>query len=260
MTFVENSTDKSRSNIFSSCLVRMNEEWGSVLEPVVIKPGQVLSYEDARATILYFPINCVVADLVSPTSWFAAAVQETDQRTDDSIQVGIYGPEDVVGLPGLLSVGISGRRSVVEFGGHALRCQVSAARRIMERDPGSREVIHSYVALLLEELGQQAAAEQRLDVSDRVAAYLWRMVQASGENVITITHAHISKRLGARRPSVTESINALVKLGIIEQIDRGRILIKSFDEIGKIVKRAWPAMQNTREVFRSRMISVAIAS
>lgn len=170
----------------------------------------------------------------------------------------MHGDTGMVGIQALISNSLSSRMTMVDHGGQALRCQISAARRVLDGSPASRELLMSFTALALEELAQQAAAQQRLSVPERVAAYLLETMTLLREQTLPLTHIHISKRLGCRRPSVTEALTALQNEGTIRQVDKGRIDVLNEAALRASVELAWPSLFHGRQAFTERLIANAI--
>ena len=172
----------------------------------------------------------------------------------------MHGGGDLVSFQALLSDGLSSRRSVVDYGGQAVRCQVDAARRLVREQPEALRLVLDYTALALDESAQLAAGEVQLKVLDRVSAYLLQMVRLLGETVIPVTHIRIGERLGIRRPSVTESLQTLETEGLISQVDKGRVDVKDVAGLEKRVGAAWPMLHQARQSFIDRVERTSVAS
>lgn len=245
------------TNKIVAALVEIDNDWQTILERVTVRPGQTLVHGGARPALLHFPINSVCVDLVSPTGWAPGPLTRPDGKLnldkDNTVQVAMHGDMGVVGIQALISNNLSSRMTVVDHGGQALRCQVSAARRLMDNSAASRELLLNYTALMLEELAQQAAAQQRLGVPERVAAYLLETVTLLGETTLPLTHIHISKRLGCRRPSVTEALTAMQNEEVIRQVDKGRIDVVNQAQLRLRVEAAWPSAFHGRHAFADRL-------
>jgi CRP-like cAMP-binding protein len=244
-----------QTNKIAAALVRIDNEWESIFERVTVRPGQTLVHGGTRPALLHFPINSVCVDLVSPTGWSPSTtpVSVAGENKDNTVQVAMHGDTGIVGIQAMISNSLSSRMTVVDHGGQALRCQITAARRVMEASPTSRELVLNYTALVLEELSQQAAAQQRLGVPERVAAYLLETATMLGEQTLPLTHIQISKRLGCRRPSVTEALTAMQNESVIRQVDKGRIDIVNEPALRMRVEAAWPSMVHARHAFADRL-------
>lgn len=252
------------TNKIVQALVDIDSEWENIFERVTVRPGQTLVHGGTRPALLHFPINAVCVDLVSPTGWAPGpGTPRTDGKLqlnlekDNTVQVAMHGDCGIVGIQALISNSLSSRMTVVDHGGQALRCQIAAARRVMEGSQASRELIMTYTALVLEELAQQAAAQQRLGVPERVAAYLLETAMLLGEQTLPLTHIQISKRLGTRRPSVTEALAAMTNEGLIRQVDKGRIDVLNEPALRARVECAWPSLFHSRQAFTERLSSAA---
>ncbi len=250
------------TNKIVAALIHIDQDWQDIFERVTVRPGQTLIHGGTRPALLHFPINSICVDLVSPTGWSpstsAGSVTIAGENKDNTVQVAMHGDTGIVGIQALISNSLSSRMTVVDHGGQALRCQVSAARRMMDQSPASRELLMSFTALMLEELSQQAAAQQRLGVPERVAAYLLETMMQLRETTLPLTHIHISKRLGARRPSVTEAITALTNEGVVRQVDKGRIEVLNEHALRARVEAEWPSLFHGRQGFTERLSASAM--
>ncbi|WP_082557932.1 Crp/Fnr family transcriptional regulator [Methylobacterium sp. Leaf361] len=247
------------TNKIVAALVQIDDSWVDVFERVTVRPGQTLVHGGTRPALLHFPINSVCVDLVSPTGWSpsAAPASVAGENKDNTVQVAMHGDAGMVGIQALISNSLSSRMTVVDHGGQALRCQISAARRMMDSSPASRELLLNFTALALEELAQQAAGQQRLGVPERVAAYLLETLNLLREQTLPLTHIHISKRLGCRRPSVTEALTAMTNEGVLRQVDKGRIEVLNEHALRARVEGAWPSLFHGRQAFTERLSAAA---
>ena len=223
--------------------------WEDICERVTLKPGTVIVHGGSRPTLVHFPINCVVVDLVSTLG---------DNLRHNEIQVAMHGRSDIVGCSALLSTGLSSRRSVVDHGGQAVRCSVDAARRLLSESPEGRAIVMDYAALAIDECAQLAAGEVQLKVVERVAAHLVQLAGILEDTVIPVTHIRIGERLGIRRTSVTESLQTLEAAGLISQADKGRVDIRDLEGLKKRVQLAWPMLGHARQAFSERLTRVAL--
>lgn len=235
---------EGKTNSLLRALLSVSEGWDDICERVTLKPGTIVAHGGTRPSMLHFPINCVVSDVASTLG---------SNLRHNEIQVAMHGQGDLVSFQALLSDSLSSRRSVVDHGDQAIRCQVEAARRLVREQEGALRLVLDYTALALDESAQLAACEVQLKVLDRVSAYLLQLVRLLGETVIPITHIRIGERLGIRRPSVTESLQALETAGVISQVDKGRVDVTNVDELEKRVGAAWPMLHQARQSFIDRV-------
>src|ERR1700689_1934713 len=92
----------------------------SVLEPVVLPFGAVVYESHSKIGHVYFPSDCFVSMLTTVDS-------------ERAVEVGLIGPEGMVGVPMALGVAVSPFRAVVQGGGMALRMTTAEFRLVFNK-------------------------------------------------------------------------------------------------------------------------------
>lgn len=234
-----------KSNTIVSALVKTSVGWADLFERVTLKAGNRITHQGMRPSFVYFPIDAVVSELVTP---------EGPKKTTDDMLVSMLGGEDVVGVQALLDAAPSPTTGFVEIGGSALRCSAQAGRRFAEEHPDGREILQAYLVLAQTESLQWLSFSLQRSVTDRLTAYLYWMREVSKEDMLPVTHRGISKKTGIRRPSLTEkAMPALVQAGLVEQVSDGRIDIKAPHRMGELMLEIWPLFGQHRQAFRDAL-------
>jgi CRP-like cAMP-binding protein len=183
----------------------------SGLAPVTLSFGQVLYEPGKPMRNVYFPSACLVSLLTIAEGHLA-------------LEVGMVGPEGMLGVPLALGIGVSPVRALVQGDGPALR--MGRARFLSEfrsSAPLHRAVL-TYVHALMGQITQTAACNRFHVVDSRLARWLLmtRDRVASGE--FRMTHEFLSHMLGVRREGVSEAASGFQDEGLIEY-SRGKIRI-----------------------------------
>lgn len=174
------------------------------LEPVALRPRQVLYWRAARVEHLYF----IEDGLVS-------ALAPTGER--EEVEVWLVGREGMVGLPALLGETTSFYRRVVQIGGTALRLSVGDFRHVVDGMPSVRQHFLRYAQAVLVQAAQNAACAARHSVEQRVARWLMQASDGLGRLAVPMTHALLARLIGVRRSSVTVVIGRLEEAGLLRQ-------------------------------------------
>ena len=110
-----------------------------------------------------------------------------------------------------------------------------------------------YVDLQLAEAWQTAGSAMDHDNEARVATWLLRVSRVLGSDYVPVTHVQMSRRMGIRRPSVTNAVGALEAAGVVKQRGRGRIDIVNVKALNELAQEVWPLMVNHRKEFRGAL-------
>lgn len=185
------------------------------LEPVELAFGRVLSQPGDRIREVYFPVDCLVSLLTLVDSRRAA-------------EVGIVGPEGMVGLSVALGAKVSPVRAVVLGSGTAMR--IDAARFRVEFQNSSRLQRESlrFTHSLMAQISQTAACNRFHTVGQRLARWLLMTRDRVMSNRFRLTHEFLAHMLGVRRVGVTQAASTLQQRKLISY-SHGSITILDSD-------------------------------
>lgn len=190
---------RSRLRVLASC---------DQLELVL---AQVLHESGERIRDVYFPLNCVIALMIS---------LDNGAR----LEVGIIGNEGMLGTPLLLGVRDSLQHAVVQGAGAALRMSATAFRRLCKEDAALRQAMNLYIQVRMNQLAQTAACTHRHDVESRVARWMLMTRDRALSDGFHLTHEFLADMFGVRRVSITQAAGSLQGRGLISY-RRGEITI-----------------------------------
>ena len=159
------------------------------LEPVKLKRGDVVYYQDEPIRYVYFPENCIISQL-------------TVFSDGSSIESGIVGREGMAGVSVALAHTKSPREAFVQTSGRSFRMETETFRRALE-SRGLYELVLGYSSAFYEQVAQAGACSNHHTASQRLARLLLMLHDRVDGNRFFLTHDFIAQMLGIHRPSVT---------------------------------------------------------
>jgi CRP-like cAMP-binding protein len=181
------------------------------LEPVDLAFGQILYEPHAKIRHVYFPSDCLVSLLTSVDAHRAA-------------EVGLVGPEGMVGVPVALGIAVSPFLAVVQGGGSALRMKTADLHREFDRSSVLQREMYRFTHLLMTQVAQTAACNRFHVVTQRMARWLLMTRDRVNSNEFRITQEFLARMLGVRRVGITVAASSLQKRKLI-RCSRGTITI-----------------------------------
>ena len=192
-----------RNRILASLPPEDAERLRPHLEHVPLRLGEVLIERLEPIDHVYF----IEAGISSDTA-------VTDEG--EEMEVGIIGPEGLVGIAAVLDMDSTSNRSFMQAPGMAQRIRVEELRQAMDESPTLRRVLHRFVHAFLAQTSQTAGCNGRHTLDQRLARWLLMAQDRLGDD-LPLTHEFLSIMLGVRRSGVTIALGALAQAGIIEQ-------------------------------------------
>ena len=142
----------------------------------------------------------------------------------EAAEVGMIGPEGVIGLPLLFGTDRSSVEAMVQSGGFAYRLPAEMFQRAMEERPAARALLLRYAMAFNVQVTMTAACNGRHRVEQRLARWLLMASDRTEGDEFAMTHEFLSMMLAVRRAGVTVAAGALQKAGFI-RYEQGRIRI-----------------------------------
>jgi CRP-like cAMP-binding protein len=173
------------------------------LAAVKLAFGDVLYESGERIREVYFPGKSVVSLLTV-----------VDGR--NALEVGLVGPEGMVGIPLALGMGTSPVRALVQGAGDAMRMSTASFRKAYEANPPLRRQLHRYTHALMAQITQTAACNRFHVVEARLARWLLMTRDRVGSPQFRLTQEFLSHMLGVRRVGVSQAASTLQRRGLIE--------------------------------------------
>jgi CRP-like cAMP-binding protein len=181
------------------------------LEPVELASRQTLHAPDEPIGSVYFP----------ETGYLSRLAPMDD---GDSAEVGLIGPEGMVGLAILHGSDRDGFEIIVQVPGTALRIDAAAFREELDRIPALQALLHRYALAHFEQVARTAACNGRHQTDQRLARWLLMAHDRVEGDEFPMTHEFLSMMLGVRRAGITVAAGQLQKAGLI-RYERGRMEI-----------------------------------
>ena len=170
--------------------------------------GDSLQREHVKISAAYF-VNSGIASLI---------VQTGDGR---SVEVGIAGREDMIGLPLVAGLQAYSHSVVMQIPGEGFMVDGSVLQRQLRSLPGLRETLIKRLGIRSLQLAQNAACNRLHTVRQRIARWLLAAHDRLGSDMLRTTHDFLARVVGTDRPSVSIAVAHLEQNGI----RRGRATI-----------------------------------
>jgi CRP-like cAMP-binding protein len=142
----------------------------------------------------------------------------------DAAEVGMIGPEGMVGLPVLLGADHDDIEAMVQLPGTALRMDTQAFREELDYMPTLRTLLLRYALVHHGQVARTAACNGRHHTDQRLARWLLMAHDRANGDDLQITHEFLSIMLGVRRAGVTVAAGQFQKAGFI-RCERGHIAV-----------------------------------
>jgi CRP-like cAMP-binding protein len=157
-------------------------------------------------------------------------------RNDGECEIGIVGREGMTGIQILVGSDRSPHQTYVQVAGHALRIEAVRLRKIMEENARLRNCLLLFVPAFMAQTAQTAVANGRAKLEQRLARWLLMAHDRLDGNEITLTHEFLALMLSVRRAGVTEAIQRLEEMRLVEA-KRGAIVILDRAGLKTVAKR-----------------------
>lgn len=181
------------------------------LEFVKLEIATCLEQEASPITAVYF-LNCGIASMIIETS---------DGR---SVEVGLAGREDMVGLPMAGGLSEFTYSVVVQASSDGFRVSADTMKRLLPTMPELSRILLRRLAIRSVEVAQNAACNRLHSVSQRLARWLLLAHDRINSDLINTTHDFLSKMVGTDRATVTVTLEELEARDIVRR-SRGSITI-----------------------------------
>jgi CRP-like cAMP-binding protein len=181
------------------------------LEPVTLPKRQVLYEVGESLEHIYF-IDEGVASVM------------TMMENGASSEVGMVGPEGLIGAAALLGGKLSAQHVVMRLPGRGHHIAASDCKSAFDKSPRVRSVLLRFIEDLLNLSSQTAGCNRLHSVEHRIARWLLMASDRVGSNVLPLTQAFLAATLGIRRSGISETASALQRSRLI-RYRRGEITI-----------------------------------
>jgi CRP-like cAMP-binding protein len=172
------------------------------LEVISVRPPQISHESGATLGYVSFPIDCVLSVVATLNS-------------GDTVEVGTVGSEGFVESDAALNSSFSGRTSFCQVRGRVGRMPVARFMMRMGNSATFARLMRRNVRATLFSAQQFAACNAKHSVLQRCARWLAMTADRVGGANFILTHDVLAIMLGVRRSGVSQSAEALQRLGAI---------------------------------------------
>ena len=181
------------------------------LEPVALPKKQILYEVGAPLEYIYF-IDEGLASVL------------TTMEDGASSEVGMVGPEGLIGVSALLGGRLSAQHIVMQLPGRGHQITATRCKTLFDQSARMRAVLLRFIEDLLNLSSQTAGCNRLHSLEQRSARWLLMASDRIGSNVLPLTQEFLAAMLGVRRSGVSEAASELQRSGLI-RYRRGRITI-----------------------------------
>jgi CRP-like cAMP-binding protein len=202
---IDERTVNGRS-VRNTILLRIPDSEFDVIQPhlkfTVLTLSTCLQREHELIDTVYF-VNTGIASML---------VETDDGR---SVEVGVSGREDMVGLPLAAGLDQYPHNVIVQVPGDGFQVDGDALKRAMLAMPEFRRILIRQLGIRSVQFAQNAACNRLHNVRQRLARWLLVTLDRLDSDVVVTTHDFLSKMIGTDRPTVSVAIAEFERDGII---------------------------------------------
>lgn len=170
----------------------------------------------------------------------------TMSRGGETMEVAMVGREGLIGLPALLSTGISPYQVLIQFPGEALRMKAHLLREEFKQGGQLQEVTLRYTQSLISQIIQSTLCSHFHSIEERLCRWLLLAQDHAASHTLELTHEFLSHLLGAPRTGVSVAAGTLQQAGLI-RYGRGRITILHRSGLEARTCECYPLMREELE-------------
>lgn len=160
-----------------------------------------------------------------------------------SVEVGITGPEGVVGAPLAFGFESAPMRAIMQISGRGLRIASLILEEAIQRAPCLKSLVERYVMMQQLQVAQLAACNRLHDMDQRLARWLLMCQDRIDSENLPLTHEFLAQMLGSGRPTVTIAAGVLERAGLIQNT-RGSVKILNRKRLEDAACECYRAIQN----------------
>jgi CRP-like cAMP-binding protein len=130
-------------------------------------------------------------------------------------EVGIVGPEGLVGLGALLGAEVAPLHKISQCPCTVLRVEARSCKAIFDESATFRRLVLQRVQAFMAVTAQISACNRYHDMKRRFARRLLMAADRLGSDIVLATHEFLASALGVRRVGITTAAGALRRAGLI---------------------------------------------
>ena len=166
--------------------------------------------------------GALIEDIYFPTAGVVSLIASLGDGT--AVEVGVIGPEGMVGTPALLGSETASNEAFVQVNGNGLRMPTTVLLDAADQSSDLRRRLLRFAQALSFQISQSAACNARHVVEERCARWLLAAHDRVGGDELMLTHEFLGVMLGVRRAGVTVAAGSLQRAGLI-RYRQGRVTI-----------------------------------
>jgi CRP-like cAMP-binding protein len=186
-------------------LLRSHAELGS------LNRHETLYSPNATIDTIHFPVDGIVS-LVCV------------MKDGGGVETATIGREGMVGSPVFHGVFTASQQAIVQIPGQSYRLDADTFVRLLPQLPTLSTMLHRFSVLMFTLAAQNSGCNRKHSIEERCCRWMLMVADRLDRDTFELTHDFIAQMLGVRRASVTESLGALEKRGLI-RTSRGRITL-----------------------------------
>lgn len=141
-----------------------------------------------------------------------------------AVETATIGREGMVGMAVFHGVSVTAESAMVQVPGSAYRLPAERFQAILPELPTLDALLHRFAVVLFTLAAQNSGCNRKHSIEERCCRWMLMVADRLDRNTFELTHDFIAQMLGVRRASVTETLGAFEKRGLVETA-RGRITI-----------------------------------
>jgi CRP-like cAMP-binding protein len=158
--------------------------------------------------------------------------------SEGRFEVGMIGPEGLVGLPVLFGIDHTPHCFMVQAAGEGHRIATPALRAALAQSPTMQAWFMRYAHAWTVQVTQTAYANAGFELEARLARWILMTQDRLGQDELPLTHEFLSMMLGMRRAGVTVAVQVLEGNGLI-RAKRGRITVLNRPGLEEVADAAY---------------------
>jgi CRP-like cAMP-binding protein len=190
------------------------------LEPVPLERRRLLYDPERPIEHVYF-IEHGIASILSVMA------------DGSGIETGTIGAEGMIGMPVFHGMDRSAEQAMMQVSGAGHRVPAAAFREVLERAPTLVAMLHRFAVYMFTLAAQNSGCNRKHSVEERCARWLLTVHDRVQVDRFDLTHDFVSQMLGVRRASVTVTLGAFERAGLV-RATRSRIEITDRARLGGV--------------------------
>lgn len=161
-----------------------------------------------------------------------------------AVETATIGREGMIGIAVFHGVDASSEQAMVQVSGRALRLDARTFRDLLPKLPELNALLHRFSVVMFTLAAQNSGCNRKHSIEQRCCRWLLMVHDRLERDTFDLTHDFIAQMLGVRRASVTETLGAFEKRGLIE-MGRGRIKVLDHQGLEACCCECYGVIQNT---------------